>query len=56
MNTMLNGFSIEKYNWREELKNWSKAGSYFPTLTWEEFLTMARKYDFWNDFEKSLDL
>ena len=54
MNTALNGLSIDDYNWLEEAKLWSKSKDYFPYLSWEEFLNLARKYEFWNSFEEVL--
>jgi len=62
-NTILNGFghenyrltedpSMPKYNYWEEAMLWAKSKDYFPDLSEEEFLTLARKYDDWNKFEK----
>ncbi|STO12789.1 Uncharacterised protein [[Flavobacterium] thermophilum] len=55
MNTILNSFhfsqSEEYNNWEEALK-WAKSKDYFPDLSEDEFLLLARKYDIWNEFEK----
>ena len=61
-NTVLNGYghenyrltedpSMNKYNYWEEAMLWAKSKSYFPELSQEEFLIVARKYDVWNEFE-----
>ena len=56
-NTVLNGYgliedpSMIKYNYWEEAMLWAKSKSYFPELSQEEFLIIARKYDIWNEFE-----
>jgi len=56
VNTCLNGLGAEscgdEYNWKEEAMIWARGKDYFPELSWDEFLTMARKYDVWNDFEE----
>ena len=49
-NVGMNCSVFSSYDWLEETKEWVKV--YFPDLSWEEFLTMAREYDFWNNFEK----
>ena len=54
MNTVLNGLNINPYNIEEEIKMWAKGADYFPDLSWEEFLDVARKYEFWRHFEESL--
>ena len=62
-NTVLNGFghenyrltedpTVPEYNYWEEAMLWAKSRDYFPDLSEDEFLIMARKYDDWNDFEK----
>jgi len=57
MNTYLNGFGAEgcgeEYNWKGEVILWAKATDYFPELSWDEFLSIARKYDVWNRFEEA---
>ena len=52
MNVVLNGLSVDDYDWLEETKNWASGTEYFPELSWEEFLEVARKYEFWPDFEE----
>lgn len=56
MNVILNGLGAsscdQEYSYLEEAKLWAKSPDYFPNLTWEEFLEIACKYDFWNLFEK----
>lgn len=56
-NTALNGLGAEsigyEYDYWAEAMMWAKGKDYFPDLSEEEFLTVARKYDVWNEFEKA---
>ena len=52
LNVGLNCDYYKTYNWLEETKMWARGGDYFPDLSWEEFLAIARKYSFWNTWEK----
>lgn len=63
LNTTLNGNGYETYratddpsmppyNWHEEAMMWAKGKDYFPNKTEEEILSILRKYDVWNKFEK----
>lgn len=52
INIVLNGLNVENYDWLAETKNWAKGADYFPDISWEDFLLMARKYSFWLEFEK----
>ena len=54
INVVLNGLNAKNYDWLEETKIWTKGLDYFPKLSWEDFLLIARKYDFWSSFEKIL--
>lgn len=58
-NTILNSFGPinagEEYNYWEEVMLWAKSKNYFPNLTQEQFLEIARKYDSWNEFEKTCE-
>jgi len=56
LNLYLNGFSSEKYDWRFEAEAWAKSSSYFPELTYYQFLEIARKYDFWVELEKCVPI
>lgn len=55
-NTVLNSLEPLKegqdYNYWEEALKWAKSKDYFPDLTTEQFLAVARKYDEWDEFEK----
>ena len=53
-NTYLNGVSIPDYNWKSEAQSWAKGEDYFPELSWEEFLEIARKYEVWTAFEEAV--
>jgi len=61
-NTVLNGYGYEnyrltedpsmpEYNYWEESMLWAKSRDYFPDLSEDEYLTLARKYDNWNEYE-----
>lgn len=63
MNTALNGMgnenyrltedsSIPPYNWYEEAIMWAMSEGYFPNKSKDEVLSILRKYDAWNEFEK----
>ncbi|MDD5015199.1 MAG: hypothetical protein PHW73_08880 [Atribacterota bacterium] len=54
MNAGLNAMHIDNCDWLEETKMWAKAKDYFPNLSWEEFLVIARKYSVWNTYEKEV--
>ncbi len=54
-NAILNGLNYPDYNYLTETKEWAKGKDYFPDLSWEKFLLVARKYTFWENFEKLLN-
>lgn len=64
MNTALNGFphdslrltdhpEWEEYNYYEEAMSWARSKDYFPNISDDEILTILRKYEAWNEFEKA---
>jgi len=44
--------SVPPYDWYEEAISWAMSKNYFPNKTKDEVLSILRKYDAWNDFEK----
>ena len=52
VNAVLNGLSSDNsYHFWNEAMEWAKSKNYFPNLSEDDFLKIAKKYDIWNDFE-----
>jgi hypothetical protein len=52
-NIFINSIYIDNFDYHKEVLIWAKGRDYFPELTEEEFLMVARKYEIWNSFENA---
>jgi hypothetical protein len=52
-NVFINSIYIDNFDYRKEVLIWASGKDYFPKLTEDEFLAMARDYEIWNSFEEA---